>query len=1167
MRLLSIISLACLGHFSAGALSATPDHPSDWDGLKVLSQNCFSCHNPEKLKAGLDMTQREALLNGGHTGPVLLPGFAEFSYLIELLGPESDPHMPPKKQLSPEDIEAVARWIDQGLLWDESVLQTTEEMERPIVIGDLPTDYHPAFALALHPNESLLAVGIGNRLVLYDLNQEGFPVVHEKTLSHGSIRSLAWNPDGSQLAVGSFRHVQVFNGQFEEQWSINEGFAGRISSLTFSAYGGVLVIGDSVPAKLGMIHVVAAPSGLRMNHWMAHEDSIYDLHIKPGGGLLVSAGGDQQIRLWELASGKKTASLEGHLGSVLGARFHPTKNELVSVGTDKQLKLWDLDTLQSAVSMSTAKSPYTTATWSGNGEVAFTADEAGTVTRLSNFKSHSGAQSSALPDRKDIHRSNTSIQALCSDAKGEKIVVADYQGGITVLDKNGKKLGLIGITPISKESEKEVVQGTFEPVESPSFTWDILPLLSEAGCSAGACHAKPNGQNGFSLSVFNFDPATDYKEISMDQKGRRVFPSAPLESLIIRKPTMSLDHGGGHRMEEGSELHTKLIKWIQEGMVYKHPGELSLKSIKVSPESLTLQTQSTAKISVTAHYDNGYSRDVTALAEVVSNDKEFFTTQDHGEIKVLDKTGEGVVVVRFMGLVASARITVPSNNTISAEEFAKLSEVNVIDTLAHQHFRKLGILPSPLATDDEFIRRSALDAIGRLPTPQETRSFLTNKLKNKRNQWIDYLLDQPGYGDYWANKWADLLRPNPDRVGVKSVYVLDQWLREAFQKNMPYDEFVKSIILSEGANHDFGPAVIYRDKREPEELTTLFSRLFIGVRLECARCHHHPNEKWSQEDFYQFAAVFGSIKQKGAGLSPPISAGKETFYFAPGGKVKHPITDQIMTPAAFGDDLEIADKTDPRTALVDWLLEKDNPYFARAAVNRVWSGFFGRGLVDPVDDFRISNPASNDPLLDALAKEFIENDYDFKWLMRTIMRSRLYQTSQDANEHNLADTVNHSRSYRRRLPAEVLLDAVNDVTGIPDVFQGCPPGTRAIQTWSYKIDSHFMDAFARPNSSTDPPCERDESVSVVQALHIMNSDRIQAKLSDPNGKVAELASSPIATEDMITELYLATFSRYPSLKEMDVATRHFESSGIGRQEAAEDLLWALLNTPEFVFNH
>jgi WD40 repeat protein len=704
--------------------------------------------------------------------------------------------------------------------------------------------------------------------------------------------------------------------------------------------------------------------------------------------------------------------------------------------------------------------------------------------------------------------------------------------------------------------------------EVVSFVRDVLPALSRAGCNAGGCHAKPEGQNGFRLSVFSFDPQADYHEIVKEAHGRRIFPSAPEQSLLLLKPGGGLPHEGGVRFEPNSATYELLVRWIRTGMTYQADQEPALAGIQVFPREQRYRKGSSQRLLVQARYSDGTVRDVTRLSAFVPNDKEIVKVSESGLMEIGTLTGQGVVVARYMGYVADSQILVPADHGLPEGVFASLPRQNFIDDHAYAVFQRLGILPSERCTDLEFLRRAKLDAIGVLPTPEEVQQFTKDPSPDKRARLIDQVLADPAYADYWANKWADLLRPNPDRVGVKSIFTLDQWLRESFRQNKPYDQFVREILVAEGSNHSDGPAVVYRDRREPADLTTMFSQLFLGTRLECARCHHHPNEKWGQEDFYQFAAFFGPLKQKGAGLSPPISAGTETFYFAPGGAVKHPVSGAVMAPRPpEGPDLQLPESQDPRRALADWLTAPGNPFFARAAVNRVWAAFFGRGLVEPVDDFRISNPCVNPALLSALADDFVKHGYDLKHLMRTLMNSRLYQLSSVPHERNLADTRNFSRSYRRRLPAEVLLDAVNDATGIPDTFAAMPPGTRAMQAWSYKIDSHFLDAFGRPNASSDCPCERDLQLSVVQSLHLMNAKGLQSKLSHPEGRARQLAESARSPAEIVTELYLLTLNRPPNARERQVALGVFAAPGASRQTATEDIFWALLNSAEFVFNH
>ncbi len=724
--------------------------------------------------------------------------------------------------------------------------------------------------------------------------------------------------------------------------------------------------------------------------------------------------------------------------------------------------------------------------------------------------------------------------------------------------------------PVRIESSSNSESNSLSAFDPPpvSFVRDVLPALSKAGCNAGSCHAKAEGQNGFKLSVFSYDPKSDYAHMVKDARGRRVFPAAPDESLIIKKPTTAIPHEGGLRFERGAETYQLLVRWLREGMAYTVTNEPALQRLVVFPKERRYHKSVTQRLLVEAHYSNGSVRDVTRLAAFASNDKEIATVDEHGLVTIGTLTGQGVVVARYGGLVADAHILVPADRLLPEAQYVALPRNNFIDDRAYAQFQRLGLLPSERCTDAEFLRRTKLDAIGLLPTPDEVRAFLADTSPDKRRRFISQVLDNTAYADYWADKWGDLLRPNPDRVGVKSVFTLDQWLRDSFRQNKPYHQFAREILLAEGTNHRDGPAVIYRDRREPADLTTMFSQLFLGTRLECARCHHHPNEKWSQDDFYQFAAFFGSVKQKGAGLSPPISAGTETFYFASGGTVKHPVTGAVMSPRApDGPATQSGNDADPRRALADWLTAPDNPFFARAAVNRVWANFFGRGLVEPVDDFRISNPCVNPPLLDALADDFAKHGYDLKHLMRTVMESRLYQLSSTPNETNLADTRNFSRSYRRRLPAEVLLDAVDDATGVPDTFAATPVGARATQVWSYKIESQFMDAFNRPNPSSDPPCERDKDLSVVQSLHLMNSKELQAKLTNDNGRAHKLAASDKSPAEIVTELYLTSLSRPPTEDELQIAIATFNAPDAKRQTATEDVFWALLNSAEFVFNH
>lgn len=703
-----------------------------------------------------------------------------------------------------------------------------------------------------------------------------------------------------------------------------------------------------------------------------------------------------------------------------------------------------------------------------------------------------------------------------------------------------------------------------------SFVRDVLPVLGRAGCSAGACHAKADGQNGFRLSVFSFDPKADYHQIVHAARGRRVFPAAPSESLLLLKATQEIAHEGGERFVRDSDAYRTLVRWIGGGLTFRADNEPEITRLEVLPAERRYRKGARQRLVVLAHQSDGSVRDVTSLASYSANDKQIASVDDTGVITIDQVSGQAVVVARFMGVVGDSRIVVPADRVLPDEVYASLPVSTVVDKHAYAKFRQIGLLPSDRCSDGEFLRRASLDTLGILPTADEARAFLDDPDPDKRRKAVERLLAHPAYADHWATKWADLLRPNPDRVGVKSVYLLDQWLRDAFRQNRPIDQLVRDILLTQGNTHRQGPAVIYRDRREPAELTTMFSQLFLGVRLDCAKCHHHPNEKWSQEDFHSFAAFFAPLRQKGGGISAPISGGNETFFVVAGGTHKHPVTGEVMTPKPpDGPPAEVAPGADPRGALAAWLLDPANPFFARAMANRVWNGFFGKGIVDPVDDFRLSNPPSHPALLDALAAELVRSNYDLKALMRTIMNSHVYQLSSEPNETNAADTRNFSRSYRRRLGAEMMADAIADVTGVPTAYPGLPPGSRAAQAWTYKIESRTMDAFGRPNSSSDCPCERNLRPAIGQSLHLMNSDQLHAKLTSTEAaaRVQRLAASPSTPAEIVTELYLACYARRPTDDELALATAGFSDDPSARRQAVEDVLWALLNSAEFVFNH
>lgn len=700
-----------------------------------------------------------------------------------------------------------------------------------------------------------------------------------------------------------------------------------------------------------------------------------------------------------------------------------------------------------------------------------------------------------------------------------------------------------------------------------TFERDIQPILTRAGCNAGACHGKSGGQNGFALSLLGFDPLSDHESISRESGGRRILRAWPEQSLLLRKATAEVPHGGGRRIDPGDPFYETIRRWIVAGLPRTPDDAPKLERVRVEPAERRLQLEEAFPLRVTARYTDGTVEDVTHLAAFSSSESTVVAVDPNGQVKAGRFPGEAAITARFGGIFANCEVTIPLPGDVPAERYASLPRSNFIDELVWVKLQKLGLLPSEPAGDSTFLRRAHLDLIGRLPNPDEVRAFLADTSPDKRVRLIDRLLERPEYADHWANKWMDLLRPNPYRVGIKAVFNLDGWIRESFRANKPYDQFVREIVTASGSTFDSTPATIFRDRREPEEIAPMISQLFLGVRLDCAKCHHHPFESLGQEKFYEFAAYFARVGRKGTGLSPPISGGEEIVFTAKSGEVKHPLTGEVLPPKPlFGTaPVDTDPDTDPRESLARWMTSPANPYFARVIVNRMWADLMGRGIVDPVDDLRDTNPPSNGPLLDALADDFRHHGYDQKQLIRTITASTVYGLESAPNERNMADTRNFSRHYRQRIGAEVLLDAISDVSGVPDSFDASPPGSRAVTIWTHRVESLFLDTFGRPDPNQDPPCERTTDTAVVQALHLMNAPSLHGKLASESGRVVNLARSDKPPREIVEELYLLAYGRLPTDEERQVGESLFHEPDADRRAAVEDLLWAMLNSPEFVF--
>lgn len=701
-----------------------------------------------------------------------------------------------------------------------------------------------------------------------------------------------------------------------------------------------------------------------------------------------------------------------------------------------------------------------------------------------------------------------------------------------------------------------------------SFELDVQPVLTKAGCNSGPCHGKQRGQNGFQLSLLGFDSDFDFAALARGGRGRRIFPASAEQSLILQKATGELPHGGGVRFSKASPHYQLLVSWIEQGAARRIEGEATLERVALEQSTFSLSPDEQAELAVTAHYSDGSQHDVSSLADYLVNENAVLSVDEAGKMRAGSLPGETSVMVRYMNHICVADVVIPHSARVADEVYSQLPSNNFIDDLVWSKLQKTGVVPSDPATDATFLRRVYTDLIGRLPSAQEARQYLDTQSETKDELLVDELLQRPEYADHWANQWADLLRPNPYRVGIKAVLNYDNWIREQFRQDVPYDQFVRTLITAKGSTWRNGAVTLYRDRRSPDEMTTLVSQLFLGIRLECAKCHHHPFEKWSQDDFYSFAAYFAKVGHKGTGLSPPISGGEETVFVSTRGDVRHPLTEKIMDPRPlYGESVPESDDADPREALAEWITSSENDYFVKVQVNRIWAALMGRGLVEPVDDLRSTNPPTNPALLDALAEYFRATGYDTKKLLKTIALSRVYRLSSLPAQSNVGDRLNYSRHYRHRLRAETLMDAIVDVTQTSLDIAGLPSGSRSNQIWTHRVGSMFLDTFGRPDANQDPPCERSSDSTVTQALHLMNSSELEGRIKHDEGRAARLAASDLTADEIVTELYLAIFSRYPDDSEAAYAGKLIAEAGKERRGAIEDLMWAMLNTPEFAIQN
>ncbi len=729
----------------------------------------------------------------------------------------------------------------------------------------------------------------------------------------------------------------------------------------------------------------------------------------------------------------------------------------------------------------------------------------------------------------------------------------------------------IRIQTVGQTLEVPVVVSGVEANPKVEYTRDVAPVLSKTGCNMGPCHAVQHGQAGFKLTVFNFDPDADRNAIARDRQQRRLNPIDPEQSLFLLKPTMLVPHGGGKRMAPGSVEHQMLVSWIKNGAPAPLKESPKVTGISVFPKQRIGEKGLKQQLRVEATYSDNTVRDVTALARFDSMDDGMLAVSSDGMVTT-SSAGQAPVMARFEGQAAICMFVVPYREGL---ELAGWTNNNFVDEHASQKFRELGIDPSPVCDDATFIRRAFLDATGTIPTVEQTRKFLASTDAKKREQLVDELLGLTGdptrdvhndnFAAYWSLKWADLLRNTSNRKSVdQGMWAMHNWLRESFRTNKPFDKFVRELVTAKGSIYMNGPANYFRVFNNSSDLTEATAQIFLGVRMECAKCHHHPFEKYGQEDYYGFSAFFSRVSTKNSeefGLF-----GRESVVIVRStGDVSHPKTGKRMPPTPL-EGQPVEHPLDRRIALADWLTAKDNKLFAQNVVNRSVRFMLGRGLVEPVDDLRSTNPPTNPALMDALAKHFVDSNFSVKHLLRAIMVSRLYQLDSQPTASNAADSRFYSHFLVKRLTAEPLLDAIDQVAQSRTKFNNLPIGTRAIDLPDSEYPDHFLNTFAKPRRASVCECERSPDENLAQALHTLNGETIATKLADKKGRIARLIGENKSPEEIIDEIYVAALCRPPKPEEV-AAGKEIVGSATSPQEGYEDILWALMNSKFFLFVH
>ncbi len=715
--------------------------------------------------------------------------------------------------------------------------------------------------------------------------------------------------------------------------------------------------------------------------------------------------------------------------------------------------------------------------------------------------------------------------------------------------------------------------------DAPTFRNDVLPILSKAGCNTGGCHGALAGKGGFRLSLFGYNPEADWNAITRESRGRRLDLGDPAASLFLTKPTTALAHKGGRRLAVDSEDYRLIARWIEAGAPPPRAEDARLTTLKVTPAGSILPKGASLPLTVTAVYSDGRERDVTRWAKLTSTDETVAEVAKDGTVKIIGP-GQGAVSVWFSSRIVIASLTSPWEHDVPAGVFTAEPRENLVDRHVLDQLQRLHLKSSPAADDATLVRRLYLDLTGKLPTPEEAKAFSADAAPDRISRLTDDLMKRPEFTDYWTYKWSDVLLVNGGKLRPAAVKAYYDWVRTRVANNTPWDALARELVTARGSATENGATNFFAVHQDPETMAENVSQAFLSLSIGCAKCHNHPLEKWTNDQYYSFANLFARVRAKGWGGDPRSGDGQRTLYVLDQGDLIQPRTGRPQPPAPLdAPPIAMDDPHDRREVLAGWLASPANPYFTRAIVNRVWANFMGPGLVESVDDLRASNPASNEALLAALAEDLIAKKYDLRSLMKLIVTSRTYARSSRTLPENADDRRFYSHAFPRRLPAEVLSDAIADVTGVRDTYteialndgssektEAYKPGTRALQLADSAVRSYFLKTFGRNTRDITCECERSNQPSLVQVLNLSNGSTLNDKLAAKEGRITQLLAGNPAPEAIVEQAYQLCLSRRPTEKEKaDFVSALATTDGL--RPAVEDLFWTLITSKEFLFQH